>query len=31
MKLIEVIADSGHLDTLSGLAEQHSLLAHWHT
>jgi uncharacterized hydrophobic protein (TIGR00341 family) len=31
MKLIEVIADSGHLDTLSGLAEQHKLLDHWHT
>ena len=31
MKLIEVIADSGHFDTLSGLAEQHNLLAHWHT
>jgi uncharacterized hydrophobic protein (TIGR00341 family) len=31
MKLIEVIADSGHLDTLSGLAEQHKLLDHWYT
>ena len=31
MKLIEVIADSGHLDTLVGLAEQHKLLDHWYT
>jgi len=31
MKLIQVIADSGHLDTLGSLAEQHKLLAHWHT
>ena len=31
MKLIEVIADCGHLDTLSGLAEQHKLLDHWYT
>ncbi len=31
MKLIEVIADSGHLDTLVGLAEQHKLLDYWYT
>ena len=31
MKLIEVIADTGHLDTLAGLAEQHKLLDHWYT
>ncbi len=31
MKLIEVIADSGHLDTLVGLAEQHQLLDHWYS
>ena len=30
MKLIEVICDSGHLDTLAGLAEQHKLVDHWH-
>ncbi|MEA1889809.1 MAG: TIGR00341 family protein [Pseudomonadota bacterium] len=30
MKLIEVIADSGHLDTLAGLAEQHELLDFWY-
>ena len=30
MKLIEVIADSGHLDTLTGLAEQHEVLDHWY-
>ena len=30
MKLIEVIADSGHLDTLTGLAEQHGVLDHWY-
>ena len=31
MKLIEVISDAGHLDTLNGLAEQHKLLDHWYT
>jgi uncharacterized hydrophobic protein (TIGR00341 family) len=31
VKLIEVIADSGHIDTLAGLAEQHKLLDHWYT
>lgn len=31
MKLIEVIADAGHLDTLIGLAEHHKLLDHWYT
>ena len=31
MKLIQVIADSGHDDTLSSPAEQHNLLAHSHT
>ncbi len=31
MKLIEVIADSGHMDALAGLAEQHQLVYHWYT
>ncbi|MFW2441028.1 MAG: TIGR00341 family protein [Arenicellales bacterium] len=31
MKLIEVVAESGHLDTLTGLAEQHGVLDHWYT
>lgn len=29
MKIIEVIADSGHLDTISGIAEQHGAEDHW--
>ncbi len=31
MKLIEVIADSGHMNALAGLAEQHKLVDHWYT
>ena len=31
MKRIEVITNSGHLDTLSSLAEQYNLLSHWST
>jgi hypothetical protein len=31
MKLIEVIVDTGHIDTLTGLAEQHKLVDHWYT
>jgi len=29
MKIIEVIADHGHLDTILGIAEQHSIIDHW--
>ncbi len=29
MKIIEVIADSGHLDTINGIAEQHGAIDHW--
>jgi uncharacterized hydrophobic protein (TIGR00341 family) len=29
MKIIEVIADSGHADTISGIAEQHGAVDHW--
>ncbi|NNG14429.1 MAG: TIGR00341 family protein, partial [Gammaproteobacteria bacterium] len=29
MKIIEVIADSGHLDTISSIAEQHGAVDHW--
>lgn len=31
MKIIEVIADSGHLDTIKGIAEQQEVTEHWHT
>ena len=31
MKQIEIIADSGHLDTLVSLAEHHEVLDHWYT
>lgn len=29
MKIIEVIADSGHLDTINGIAEQYGAVDHW--
>lgn len=29
MKIIEVIADSGHLDTINSIAEQHGAIDHW--
>ena len=29
MKIIEVIADNGHLDTINGIAEQHGAIDHW--
>jgi len=31
MKLIEVVADVGHLDTLTGLAEQYGALDYWYS
>ena len=31
MKLIEVVADAGHLDTLTGLAEQYGALDYWYS
>ena len=31
MKLIEVVADAGHLDTLTGLAEQYGVLDYWYS
>jgi len=31
MKLIEVVADAGHLDTLVGLAEQYGALDCWYS
>lgn len=31
MRIIEVITDCGHVDTLQGLAEQHALLDFWST
>jgi uncharacterized hydrophobic protein (TIGR00341 family) len=30
MRLIEVVADTGHLDTLTGIAEQHQVTDFWH-
>jgi len=30
MRLIEIIADAGHLDTLTGIAEQHQVTDFWH-
>jgi uncharacterized hydrophobic protein (TIGR00341 family) len=30
MKIIEVVADAGHLDTLQGIAEQHGIDDWWH-
>lgn len=30
MKLIEVVADAGHLDTLVGLAEQYQAIDCWY-
>ena len=29
MKIIEVIADSGHLDTINGIAQQHGAIDYW--
>ena len=31
MKLIEIVADAGHLDTLTGLAEQYGVLDCWYS
>jgi len=31
VKLIEVVADAGHLDTLTGLAEQYGALDYWYS
>ncbi len=31
MKLLDIIADAGHLDTLTGIAEHFGVLDHWHT
>jgi len=30
MRLIEIVADTGHLDTLNGIAEQHQVTDFWH-
>ena len=30
MRLVEIVADSGHLDTLTGIAEQHQVTDFWH-
>lgn len=30
MRLLEVVADCGHIDTLRSIAEQHEVFDHWH-
>ena len=30
MRLVEIVADSGHLDTLTGIAEHHQVTDFWH-
>ena len=29
MRLIEIVADAGHTDTLSGIADQHEITDYW--
>lgn len=30
MRVIEIVADTGHLDTLIGIAEQHQVADYWY-